>query len=209
MSCLSLHFPVISSFSFPCASNPVNVWESLEKITQRNPISTVWQVGFSGKQSARQKLASKALIRVPLRSPCGRQARCMIGRYGELSCSPSFFYDLTAALSWVLDAQWGQGKVSFMLTNESLGLGCLEGVWLWTRKFFFRQVEAVTKESTYKREHSWWPSAQWHMKYSDGTSGWLNSTYKDGWRHQSFPEAPWGGANTSEHISWKGLPRWR
>ena len=40
-----------------------------------------------------------------------------------------------------------------MLTNESLGLGCLEGGVTLDKEVFFRQVEAVTKESTYTREH--------------------------------------------------------
>ena len=72
---------------------------------------------------------------------------------GELCCSPSFFLYGPCSSSWVVDAQLGQGKVSFMLTNESLGLGMSGRRCDFGQGSFFRQVEAVTKDSTYKREH--------------------------------------------------------
>ena len=83
----------------------------------------------------------------------GRQDVGLGESEGELCCSPSLFLYGPCSSSWVLDTQLGPGKVSFMVTNESLGLGCLEGGVTLDKELFFRQVEAVTKESTYKREH--------------------------------------------------------
>ena len=111
----------------------------LEKIVKEILLVQVWQVGFSGKQSARQKLASKALIKeYPWDHPVeGRQDVGLWESEGELCCSPSFFLYGPYSSSWVLDAQLGQGKVSFMLTNESLGLGCLEGGVTLDKEVFF------------------------------------------------------------------------
>ena len=181
-------------------------------------------MGFSGKQSARQKLASKALIKeYPWDHPVeGRQDVGLWESEGELYCSPSFFLYGPYSSSWVLDAQLGQGKVSFMLTNESLGLGCLEGGVTLDKEVFFRQVEAVTKESTYTREHFWCILSTWGVERTfdafSAHGGWStlmghlggSLQHLQGWMSVSvLSEEPLSWSqHFRAHRSWKGLSRW-
>jgi len=83
----------------------------------------------------------------------GRQDVGLGESEGELCCSPSLFLYGPCSSSWVLDTQLGPGKVSFMVTNESLGLGCLEGGVTLDKEVFLgklrqSQKTALIKEST-------------------------------------------------------------